>query len=232
MPADVVPVVHAGSFFDDDAEADAARRELATDERARAAAQMVQRACRRLLAQRELGERLYARLEADLAGAPRPAALRVMRKFPHERLPALILLQRRFRSQHGSLRAARGVTVPKHDDVAALYELAEEAGLFFAREEGEQSMPAIGSAFMSQLDKPFSAETAAVLSLDDLNELTAVLNRNISTLRAELEREQQARADLTEQCERRERLIEQIVFRVGKHYRARKQVRKRAAQTG
>lgn len=224
-----VPVVEAGSFFEDDVgEAELRDWGGGADTSARA----IQRGCRRFLARRELGERLYARLEAELAGRPGPAALRVIQMFPQQHLAGVIALQRRFRDRHSASTRTRGCSVHQRDEIAALMEAVEEAGLFFALEGGDQNTRVVGHAFVGQLDKPFSAETAAQLSLEDLHELTAVLNRNISSLKSDLDREEQMRADLTEQCERRERLIEQIVFRVGKHYSARKQLRKRAPPPG
>lgn len=210
-----------GAFFDDELDAGEPRQDVVYGEDAQRAASSIQRAFRGHLARREFGELLYARLEMDLAGEPRPAALRVVRRFPPERTPSLVTLQRRFRERHGASARARGGSIRQQDDIAALMEAVEEAGLFVALGGGEQDERVAGRAFVSQLDAPFSAATAGELSLDDLHELASVLNRNIASLRSELEREEQVRADLTEQCERRERLIEQIVFRVGKHYKPR-----------
>ncbi|KAJ1619276.1 hypothetical protein T492DRAFT_1086815 [Pavlovales sp. CCMP2436] len=239
------PVVDgAGFFFEDEPEEDgtggdgAALAEAAAEPpppppRARStaaeeeAAPVILRACRLFLARRELGERLYAQLEADLAGRPRPAALRTLSQFPQERLPAIVALQRHFRggqktpsSPDASGRRRGSATVGQ--GLALVIQAIEEAGLSHLLDD-ESSAPAFGRALIAQLDEPFTAKTAACLSVDDLQELSAVLQRNIDSISSDLVREQQLRADLSEQCERRERLVEQIVFRVGKHYRPRKQ---------
>jgi hypothetical protein len=225
-----VPVIPGDNFFDEPLRTEPTEQVLEAGSTIRAA-------CRQFLARRELGEHLYARLEADFDGKPRAAARRVVRLFPPERVPALVNMQRRARSRRGGTHgrphggSAAGAA-GRGDPEAVLNEALEAAGLYFALDD-EPNERTVGRAFVTQLDKPFSAETAALLSLDDLHELTAVLSRNIASLRSDLGREQQLRADLTEQCERRERVIEQILVRAGKYYSARKQMHshKRSARS-
>lgn len=225
--ADVeVPVFEGDDFFEGEGEGAPPPREEPSDARKLEAAAAIAAASRRFLARRELGERIYDMLEDEHERRPKPAVRRVMRMFPAERLPALIAAQRQHRAR-GQQSRQRTTSMDRRDDLTILTEAIEEAGLY-AELDDEQGADGAGRAFLFELDKPFAPETATVLSLDDLHELNAVLNRNLMSLEADLRGAQLQGANLSEQCERRERLVEQIVFKVGKHYRARKPKKKPA----
>jgi hypothetical protein len=226
--AEDIPVFEGDDFFEGDSAAESAAppREEPSDERELEAAVAICAASRQFLARRALGERIYDMLDDEHERRPKPAVRRIMRMFPAERLPALIAAQRHHRAR-GQLSHQRSISMDRRDDLMILTEAIEEAGLYPELDD-EQGTDGAGRAFLFELDQPFAAETATALSLDDLHELNAVLNRNLLSIGAELRREQQQCADLSEQCERRERLVEQIVFKVGKHYRARKAKKKPA----
>lgn len=225
--ADEVPVFEGDDFFEGEEESAAPAREEPSEERKLEAAAAIGAASRRFLARRELGERIYDMLDDEHERRPKPAVRRIMRMFPAERLPALVAAQRQHRAR-GQQSRQRTTSMDRRDDLTILTDAIEEAGLYAELDDEQGVEGASGRGFLFELDKPFSLETATALSLDDLHELNAVLNRNLMTLSAELGKEQQVCANLSEQCERRERLVEQIVFKAGKHYRARKAKKKAA----
>lgn len=222
---------------------------MAADEQAAA---RIQRAARRFLAQRAVGERLYTRLDDDVRGVLRPPARRVLCTARPEHVRSFVGLQRQFRAQQGA-RARRtstpvGAGTADEDggegDMHALYAAIEAAGLYLpppgcaphadgadadADAELEHRHVASHSA---PLQGSFSANSAAALSLDDLVELAAVLERHVALLRADLARERERQRVLAEQVERRERVAAELLARVGKHYRQAAQSKRTPRRAG
>lgn len=162
-------------------------------------ATVIQSSWRAFTARRAFGDLLYDREMGDIHVSSLLTAGQVQ---------ALVRLQRAFRGRRLRTPSPKS---PLHSSTSmtSLAEAMDAAGVY----DGPP-----GTLHSAPLDQTLSQEMASRLSAADLMELALVLERRASQTETELQGLLRANEALRDQCERRERMVHDLLSRVGRHY--------------